>query len=100
MDMSWTVQQIATIVGGTVEGDDSVAVQGVAPVESAAAGELTFAADDKWAARLASSKAGDWIAQATRAVLGNADLGLDVCLTYLPTLDYDLQRFGPAGPQA
>jgi hypothetical protein len=49
---------------------------------------------------LASHKAGDWIAQATRAVLGNADLGLNVCLTYLPTLDYDLQRFGPASPQA
>ncbi len=49
---------------------------------------------------LASYKAGDWIAQAARCVLANPDLGLDVCLLYLPTLDYDLQRAGPGGPKA
>ena len=44
---------------------------------------------------MASSKAGDWIAAATVAVLGDPHVAPDLCLTYLPTLDYDLQRFGP-----
>jgi predicted AlkP superfamily pyrophosphatase or phosphodiesterase len=41
---------------------------------------------------LASARVGDWIAEATVAVLDDADLAPDLCLTYLPTLDYDLQR--------
>jgi len=42
----------------------------------------------------ASAKAGDWIAAATMQVMEALSPGL--CLTYLPTLDYDFQRFGPA----
>jgi len=45
---------------------------------------------------LASVKSGDWIADATAALLCDREVAPDVCLTYLPTLDYDLQRFGPA----
>ena len=44
---------------------------------------------------LASWRAGDWISQATIALLRDPALAPDLCLTYLPTLDYDLQRFGP-----
>jgi len=44
---------------------------------------------------LASTKSGDWIAEATAALLSDNDLAPDLCLTYLPTLDYDLQRHGP-----
>jgi len=39
-----------------------------------------------------------WIAAAARAVLA-ADRP-DLMLVYLPHLDYDLQRYGPGGPQA
>jgi len=49
---------------------------------------------------LASYKAGDWIARAARCALTRHDLALDVCLLYLPTLDYDLQRAGTDGPKA
>jgi len=49
---------------------------------------------------LASVKAGDWIANATLAVCRDSKLAPDLCLTYLPTLDYDLQRYGPDGPRA
>ncbi len=49
---------------------------------------------------LASSKAGDWIADATCEIMLDKDLACDVCLTYLPTLDYDLQRHGPNSPKA
>ncbi|MDY6913001.1 MAG: alkaline phosphatase family protein [Planctomycetota bacterium] len=45
---------------------------------------------------LASAKVGDWIAAATAALLLDGKTAPELCLTYLPTLDYDLQRFGPA----
>jgi hypothetical protein len=47
----------------------------------------------------ASAKAGDWIAAATAAVLAGP-AAPDLLLTYLPTLDYDLQRWGPGHPKA
>ena len=49
---------------------------------------------------MASVKAGHWIADATLAICGDRALAPDLCLTYLPTLDYDLQRYGPDGPRA
>ena len=49
---------------------------------------------------LASAKVGDWIARATARVLTDPRLAPELCLTYLPTLDYDLQRHGPRSPQA
>ena len=49
---------------------------------------------------LASVKSSDWIADATVALLGDADTAPDLCLTYLPGLDYDLQRHGPDSPKA
>ena len=39
-----------------------------------------------------------WIAQATQRVMERHDPALTLC--YLPHLDYDLQRFGPDGPEA
>ena len=48
---------------------------------------------------LASAKVGNWIAAATAAVLADGDLAPDLLLTYLPSLDYDLQRFGPNHPK-
>ncbi len=48
---------------------------------------------------LASSAVGDWIAGATAYLLEAADAP-DVLLTYLPTLDYDLQRCGPRHPRS
>lgn len=44
---------------------------------------------------LASAAVGDWIADATAAVLEDRELACDLLLTYLPSLDYDLQRAGP-----
>lgn len=49
---------------------------------------------------LASRKSSDWIAHATCALLRDAARAPDLCLTYLPVLDYDLQRFGPAHPRS
>ncbi|TAN35983.1 MAG: alkaline phosphatase family protein [Verrucomicrobia bacterium] len=49
---------------------------------------------------LASHKASDWITDATCAVMAAPDLAPDLLLTYLPHLDYDLQRYGPESSQA
>ncbi len=48
---------------------------------------------------LARAKVGRWIAAAAQRLLARADAP-DHLLVYLPTLDYDLQRYGPASPQA
>ncbi|TET35096.1 MAG: alkaline phosphatase family protein [Planctomycetota bacterium] len=49
---------------------------------------------------LASVKAGDWISSATEALLNKNDLAPELCMVYLPTLDYDLQRYGPKSEKA
>jgi len=52
-----TVRAVADLLGATVEGDDSVLIESLASLEAAEAGQLTFAADEKRAARLAGSGA-------------------------------------------
>jgi len=49
---------------------------------------------------LASPASSAWIAAATAAILSDPALAPDLCLTYLPALDYDLQRQGPFHPAA
>ncbi len=49
---------------------------------------------------LASRKSSDWIVDATKAVMSMPGLAPDLLLSYLPHLDYDLQRHGPESPQA
>jgi len=46
----------------------------------------------------ASVRSSQWIAEATAALLSDPDLAPDLCLTYLPALDYDFQRYGPDSP--
>ena len=48
---------------------------------------------------MASYKASEWIAEATVEVLGSGSAP-DLLLTYLPVLDYDLQRFGTEHPRS
>jgi predicted AlkP superfamily pyrophosphatase or phosphodiesterase len=48
---------------------------------------------------LASHRATDWIVEATCAVMSAPGLAPDLLLTYLPHLDYDLQRHGPEHPK-
>lgn len=48
---------------------------------------------------LASVKSSEWIAEAVSGLLASPDAP-DLCLAYLPGLDYDLQRFGPDHPKA
>ena len=48
---------------------------------------------------LASAKSSEWIADAIVGFLADPDAP-DVLMTYLPGLDYDLQRFGPDHPKS
>ncbi len=48
---------------------------------------------------LASPKSSQWITDATCALLANTEKSPDLLFTYLPALDYDLQRFGPNSPR-
>jgi predicted AlkP superfamily pyrophosphatase or phosphodiesterase len=49
---------------------------------------------------LASRKSSAWITDATCALLRDDQLAPDLLFSYLPHLDYDLQRHGPGSPQA
>ncbi len=49
---------------------------------------------------LANHKSSDWIVDAVVATMGLPDLAPDVLFAYIPHLDYDLQRHGPAGQPA
>ena len=48
----------------------------------------------------ASAKSSQWIAEATAVIMLDPEIAPDLCLTYLPALDYDLQRYGPDHPAA
>lgn len=48
---------------------------------------------------LASVKSSEWIAEAVAMLLAEPDAP-DLCVAYLPGLDYDLQRVGPDHPKA
>jgi len=49
---------------------------------------------------LASSKSSEWITAATCALLADPDYAPDLLFSYIPHLDYDLQRHGPGSPKA
>lgn len=57
MPRTSTLQQLAEIVGGRVEGDPSLVVYGFNGIEYAVAGELTFLQDSRQAGLLATCKA-------------------------------------------
>jgi hypothetical protein len=60
----------------------------------------SFRLSEYWGPR-ASARSSRWIARATCALLsGSLAPPPDLCLSYLPALDYDLQRFGPDHPRA
>jgi UDP-3-O-[3-hydroxymyristoyl] glucosamine N-acyltransferase len=52
-----TLQEIARRLGGEIAGDPSIAVRGVATLDEAAPGEITFLANPKYRSRLAATRA-------------------------------------------
>ena len=58
MAAPYTVDSIAQLVGGTVRGDGSAVIDGVASVEEAVHTQATWVTSTKYASRLSESKAG------------------------------------------
>jgi len=58
------IATLATHLGATVEGDGSVVITGVAPLDTATPGDLTFLGSPKYAAHLATTRAGAVIVDA------------------------------------
>ena len=73
-NLAATVQQIAEWVGGRVEGDGAVEIRGIASLETAEAGELTFATDAKHLAHLSDSRASAVIVATEAAVSASLPL--------------------------
>jgi predicted AlkP superfamily pyrophosphatase or phosphodiesterase len=49
---------------------------------------------------MASMKSSQWITEATCYILNKGELSPDLCMTYLPVMDYDLQRYGLDNPKS
>jgi UDP-3-O-[3-hydroxymyristoyl] glucosamine N-acyltransferase len=57
MDRKATLDELAALVGGRVEGDGSLRVQGIASLEEAGEGEIAFLAERKHSGRLEKTRA-------------------------------------------
>lgn len=55
--MQLTLGQIAATVGGTIAGDADVLIRGVAPIQEAGEGDLTFVANPKYTRHIAATRA-------------------------------------------
>ncbi len=58
MQTTKTLKELAEYLGGTVRGDETLVVNGLAPLESAGADKITFLANPKYAAKVAETGAG------------------------------------------
>jgi UDP-3-O-[3-hydroxymyristoyl] glucosamine N-acyltransferase len=55
--MAKTLKEIADLIGGEIIGDENALISGVAGIEDAAAGEITFLSNPKYLPFLARTKA-------------------------------------------
>jgi UDP-3-O-[3-hydroxymyristoyl] glucosamine N-acyltransferase len=58
MQESKTLKELADFLGGTVRGDETCRVNGLAPLEAAGADKVTFLANPKYASKVAETGAG------------------------------------------
>lgn len=58
MLLTKTVKELAVYLGGTVQGDENLVVNGLAPLENAGPDKITFLANPKYAAKVAGTAAG------------------------------------------
>lgn len=54
---SYTLHELAETIGGKVDGDGSIVIHSAAPIETAANGEITFIANEKYLKHLQATKA-------------------------------------------
>ena len=63
--MQTTVGQLAALIEGTVEGDETIAIRGISSIEDALDGDITFAENEKLLSSAARSRASAVIAPAS-----------------------------------
>lgn len=68
-----TLRAIADMVGGTIEGDETVSIAAVGAIDSAGPGEITFAVDEKRMALLKDS-------EAAAAIVGSGEVQTSIPL--------------------
>ena len=88
-----TVRAVADLVGGDAEGDESVQVASLVPLDEAGTGQLTFAVNDRWAGKLGDTGAGAAIVSRSANVTGLPLIRVDNVLAAVATI---LEQFGPA----
>ena len=76
MNISFTAEQIAGLIGGEIRGDKSVAVHDVAGIEDAREGTLCFLSDEKYVHFLPETKASIVLMSKSIAFEGNTDATL------------------------
>ena len=81
-----TVGQIAEMVAGRVEGDASVRIEGIASLDAAGAGELTFAEDEKRAAKIADTRA-------SAAIVGKLPDAADIALIRVENVQVAVAKY-------
>lgn len=83
--MPMTAGEISALLGGTVEGDASVQLCAVVPMDSASKGDLTYAADERYAGRLAHC-------QASAAIVGKAPATASMTLIRVPDVQASVAK--------
>ena len=63
--MQTTVGQLAALIEGAVEGDETIAIRGISSIEDAQDGDITFAENDKLLSSAGRSRASAVIAPAS-----------------------------------
>ena len=64
--MHFTLAELANRVGGRVEGDGSIRIERILPLEEAGPSDISFFANRRYAAEFAATRAGGWPGSRTR----------------------------------
>ena len=59
--MTLTLKEIAELVGGSIEGDSSLSIQGIGALDSANSSQISYAVNEKYKNSLKNSNAGAFI---------------------------------------
>ncbi|MBP7935179.1 MAG: UDP-3-O-(3-hydroxymyristoyl)glucosamine N-acyltransferase [Phycisphaerae bacterium] len=96
MSSTYTLAEIAKWVQGVVRGDASVRISGVAGVEEAQVSHITWLSDDKYAAKLRSSRAGAVLVDAR---FGETPMAAILCEQPALAIVAILEHFAPPVPR-
>ncbi len=90
-----TLAELAALLNGSVDGASDLMIDGVAVVQDAIPGQLTFITNDKFISRLEASRASAVLTAPGKPTYGKAALIVADPLAALPVL---LAQFAPIAP--